>query len=40
MHFGYDFYMYVICPLSLDFIKSRINTNLNVEPFESPYSGA
>ncbi|MGC1001635.1 hypothetical protein [Pantoea agglomerans] len=37
VHFGYDFYMYVICPLSLDFIKSKISTHLNVESFKSPY---
>lgn len=37
VHFGYDFYMYVICSISLGFIKSKIKTHLNVESFESPY---
>lgn len=37
VHFGYDFYMYVVCPLSSDFIKSNIKTNLNIEAFQSPY---
>jgi hypothetical protein len=37
VHFGYDFYMYVFCPLSCDFIKSKIKTSLNVEAFQSPY---
>lgn len=37
VHFGYDFYMYVVCPLSCDFIKSKIKTSLNVEAFQSPY---
>lgn len=37
VHFGYDFYMYVVCPLSCDFIKTKIKTSLNVEAFQSPY---
>lgn len=37
VHFGYDFYMYVVCPLSCDFIKSKIKTSLNVEALQSPY---
>lgn len=37
IHFGYDFYMYIILSESYDFIKSKINTSLNVEVFKSPY---
>lgn len=36
-HFGYDFYMYVICPLEPSELLIRVPTELNVEVFQSPY---
>ncbi len=36
-HFGYDFYMYAVCPLGLLEIKELVPASLNVELFKSPY---
>lgn len=38
IHFGYDFYMYVICNIKPEEIIKKISTPLNIETFISPYS--
>lgn len=37
VHFGYDFYMYLICDMTLREINEKIKTSLIVEEFKSPY---
>lgn len=37
VHFGYDFYMYVVCGLNLSEINEKIKTSLKIEEFYSPY---
>lgn len=36
-NFGYDYYMYLVCPLDLSGLLAMVRTELNVEVFESPY---
>lgn len=37
IHFGYDFYMYIICSIPPQEIHKTIATSLNIETFDSPY---
>ena len=37
LHFGWNYYLYIVCNLPYEKVIGKLNTPLNIEAFRSPY---